>query len=84
MVFDVGVRRVRFDGRGVRGRYTALRERIGGVEVSLPRQPAMRAPVQVPMVSKTQSSHSRPVAAAPTPADRGSRLLAARQRARRG
>jgi Mg-chelatase subunit ChlD len=86
MVFDVGVRRVRFDARGVRGQYAVLRERIGGVDMPLARRTANRRPTavpQVPLVSETPAATARP-ATATRGSDRGSRLLAARQRARRG
>jgi len=86
MVLDVGVRRVRFDGRGVRGRYVALRERMGGVEVSLPRQAVRRPAVaqRVTLVNDAASPHAAKSGVPATNVDRGSRLLAARQRARRG
>jgi uncharacterized membrane protein len=84
LVCDVGVRRVRFNARGVRSGYSALRERLGQVEPPLPR-PAARRPVAAgsaklvgaaPPIAAVKDTHG-------TSYDRGSRLLAARQRARR-
>jgi Mg-chelatase subunit ChlD/uncharacterized membrane protein len=86
MVCDIGVRRVRFDARVVRGGYTALRERIGQVETLSARPTAARRAVRVPPVKLVDAAGTAH-AGRPGPAethDRGSRLLAARQRARRG
>ena len=85
MVFDVGVRRVRFDGRVVRSSYAALRDRIGQVEAPGPVRGGVRRPVRVAPVTSLQgtSRAHNPVGAAGATGERGSRLLAARQRARR-
>jgi Ca-activated chloride channel family protein len=80
LVFDVGVRRVRFDSRAVRARYAAMRDRIGPIEPPRIQQPTMRRPVAA-LRPTTDQKHA-PVAGTPIP-ERGSRLLAARQRARR-
>jgi Mg-chelatase subunit ChlD/uncharacterized membrane protein len=81
MLCDVGVRRVRFDARVVRGGYTALRERMGYVDAPLPRPVPARRPVVIAPVKLVANEVIPKMAETP---DRGSRLLAARQRARRG
>lgn len=83
MVFDVAVRRVRFDGRAVRDGYAALRERISSVEAARPRPGIARRPVVVAPTRLVNDSAPRAAATSPTTQDRGNRLLAARQRARR-
>jgi Mg-chelatase subunit ChlD len=85
MLCDIGVRRVRFDARGVRGRYAALRERIGQVETPLPRPTAARRPVIVARMNLVDAASAPSVVRPTTVAshERGSRLLAARERARR-
>jgi Ca-activated chloride channel homolog len=84
-VFDVALRRVRFDARVVRQGYASLRGRAGQVDAPASRRIVARRPVpaaRVSLVDNAQPVHAtRPTAAVSH--DRGSRLLAARQRARR-
>jgi Mg-chelatase subunit ChlD/uncharacterized membrane protein len=85
LVFDVGVRRVRFDAYMAHAGYAALRARIGRVDphVAISVSTTERRPVPpITRLTETTPGHTSP-SRAPASVERGSRLLAARQRARR-
>jgi Ca-activated chloride channel homolog len=92
MVFDVGVRRVRFGAREMHGAYAVVRRRLGYVDEPK-RATVSLSPRGVTAVRARSAASTKQTAAPPRPvpeashapvahdASRGSRLLAARQRA---
>ncbi len=90
LVLDVGVRRVRFDGRAVHAGYAALRARIGQADARGHVPPMVRRSAPIPPITRLTetarghtASASHGASRSPATAERGSRLLAARERARR-